>query len=77
MFDSTVEIVSSCVDETGRRAAVELVFSGRHTDEFAGIPATGRDVHVPYSVHYELGDDGIAAFRIYALAQGLISALTA
>ncbi|HEU5484405.1 MAG TPA: ester cyclase [Microlunatus sp.] len=76
MFDSALEIVSMSVDETGRRAATELVFAGRHIGEFAGIPATGRDVRVPYSAHYELGDAGITALRIYGLAQGLISTLT-
>ena len=56
---------------------MELVFRGTHMAEFAGIPATGRDVDVRYSVHYDLTDDGISALRVYRLAQGLMSALTA
>jgi predicted ester cyclase len=30
--------------------AAELDFVGRHTGEFGGIAATGREVRVPYSV---------------------------
>ena len=37
----------------------------------------GREVEVPYSVHYDITGDGISALRIYALEQGLVSALTA
>jgi transcriptional regulator with XRE-family HTH domain len=50
-------------------------FVGRHTGEFAGIPATGREVRVPYSVHYDLNNGDISALRIYNLAAGLVSAL--
>lgn len=77
MFDSAVEIVAVIVDEGGRKGAVEAIFAARHIGEFAGIPATGREVRVPYSVHYDLTDEGISALRVYALGQGLVSALTA
>src|SRR5215218_1801114 len=48
-FDGRPELKSLIVDPDGRRSAVELDFVGRHTGEFAGIPATGRVVRVPYS----------------------------
>jgi predicted ester cyclase len=38
---------------------------GVHTAVFAGLPASGADVRVPYSVIYDLRDDRIAALRIY------------
>lgn len=74
-FDGRPELKSLIVDLDGRRAAVEVDFVGRHTGDFAGIPATGRDVRVPYSVHYDLDDGGISALRIYGLAEGLVNAL--
>jgi predicted ester cyclase len=74
-FDGRPELKSLTVDPDGRRSAIEADFIGRHTGEFAGIPATGRNVRVPYSVHYDLTSSGISALRIYGLAEGLISAL--
>ena len=76
-FDSTVEFRAVIVDGDTGQGACEIVFRARHIAEFAGIPATGREVEVPYSVHYDITDDGISALRIYALGQGLVSALTA
>jgi steroid delta-isomerase-like uncharacterized protein len=38
---------------------------GKHTGEFAGIPATGKDVCVPLCVVYDLQDDEIRRARIY------------
>jgi predicted ester cyclase len=74
-FDGRPELKSLIVDPDGRRSAIEAEFVGRHTAEFAGIPATGRNVRIPYSVHYDLTDGGISALRIYGLAEGLASAL--
>jgi predicted ester cyclase len=74
-FDGRPELKSLIVDPDGRRSAIEADFIGRHTGEFAGIPATGRNVRVPYSVHYDLTSSGISALRIYGLVEGLVSAL--
>ena len=74
-FDGGPELKSMIVDPDGRRCAIEVDLVGRHTAEFAGIPATGRDVRVPYSVNYDLTDGGISALRIYGLVDGLVSAL--
>ena len=75
-FDGTLQVRSLTLDLDGSRAALEADFVGRHTGEFAGIPATGRAVRIPYSVHYDLEQDRISALRIYGLADGIVSALT-
>jgi predicted ester cyclase len=75
-FDGRPELKSLIVASDGQRAALEVDFVGRHTAEFAGIPATGRNVRVPYSVHYDLTNGSISALRIYGLAEGLASAIT-
>jgi steroid delta-isomerase-like uncharacterized protein len=46
-------------------AALEADFVGTHTGEFLGIPASGKSVHVPYCVVYDLRDDKIATLRAY------------
>lgn len=46
-------------------AAVEGDFVGRHTGEFAGIPATGREVRVPLCVTYAVAERGITEGRVY------------
>ena len=57
--------------------ALEAVFVGTHTGEFAGIAATGIEVAVPYSVFYELADGKITNLRIYALVEGIVQQLQA
>jgi predicted ester cyclase len=47
------------------QAALEVVFLGTHTGDFMGIPTTGKEVNVPYSVHYDLEADKIKALRLY------------
>jgi predicted ester cyclase len=73
-FDARPELKNLLVDEG--KAAIEADFAGTHTGEFAGIPATGRDVRVPYSVLYDLRADQISALRIYFPMSQLIEQLT-
>src|SRR5690349_18061130 len=40
-------------------AVAEGEFVGRHIGDFAGIPATGREVRVPICVAYDLDGDKI------------------
>jgi steroid delta-isomerase-like uncharacterized protein len=46
-------------------AVVEGDFVGKHTGEFAGIPATGKDVQVPLCVVYDLEAGLIKRGRVY------------
>ena len=46
-------------------AALEADFVGTHTGEFIGVPASGKEVRVPYSVVYDLQGDKITALRAY------------
>jgi len=47
------------------QAALEADFVGTHIGEFAGVPATGKRVDVPYAVVYDLENDKIRALRAY------------
>ena len=46
-------------------AIVEGEFIGKHIGEFAGIPATGKDVRVPLCVVYDLENGQIKRGRVY------------
>lgn len=56
-------------------AALEAVFVGTHIAEFAGVPATGATVRLPYSVSYDIADGKITALRAYFPILGLIQQL--
>ena len=73
-FDARMEL-KNLLTENGK-AAIEADFAGTHTGEFAGIPATGRDVRVPYSVVYDLRGGQISALRIYFPMSRLTEQLT-
>ena len=62
-FDATA--TPSLTLFTENNALWEGEFIGKHIGEFAGIPATGKDVHVPLSVVYDLENDQIKRGRIY------------
>lgn len=47
------------------QAVAELDFVGKHTGEFSGIEATGREVSVPYCAVYDLEGKKIKALRLY------------
>jgi predicted ester cyclase len=72
-FDAQAQIKCLLVD--GERAALEADFVGRHIAEFGGIPATGKEIRVPYSVVYDLEGEQIAALRIYMSLDAIIRQL--
>ena len=47
------------------KAVLEADFAGKHIGEFAGIPPTGKSVHVPLCVCYDVEGDQIKRARIY------------
>jgi steroid delta-isomerase-like uncharacterized protein len=73
-FDAQMELKNLLTEDS--KAAIEADFVGTHTGEFAGIPATGRAVRVPYSVIYDLRGSQISALRIYFPMSQLIDQLT-
>jgi steroid delta-isomerase-like uncharacterized protein len=73
-FDARMELKNLLTAQG--KAAIEADFAGTHTGEFAGIPATGRKVRVPYSVIYDLRGDQISALRIYFPMSQLMQQLT-
>lgn len=62
-FDAHAESRAVIVDDSF--AVLEGTIVGRHTGEFAGVPATGKDVRIPLCVVYEFRDDKIVSARIY------------
>ncbi|OGU70165.1 MAG: hypothetical protein A2V93_03790 [Ignavibacteria bacterium RBG_16_34_14] len=62
-FDATAEIKNIIYSEG--KAVLEADFVGRHIGEFAGIPATNKDVRVPLCVVYDLENNQIKRARVY------------
>ncbi|MCC6567807.1 MAG: ester cyclase [Anaerolineales bacterium] len=62
-FDATAEPRVTIFGESN--ALWEGEFVGRHIGEFAGIPATNKDVRVPLSVVYDLENGKIKRGRVY------------
>jgi steroid delta-isomerase-like uncharacterized protein len=72
-FDATVEERNSVFAD--QKAVGEADFVGRHIGEFAGIPATGKDVRVPLCVVYDLENDQIKRGRVYFEMPALLEQL--
>lgn len=62
-FDANAEVKNTMFADG--QALVEADLVGKHVGEFAGIPATGRDIRVPICVVYDLEHDHIKRARIY------------
>lgn len=62
-FDARADIRSRLVGE--QQAMLEADLVGKHIGEFAGIPATGRSVRVPFCVIYDLAGGKIVRARVY------------
>jgi len=62
-FDATATTRTVLFGENN--AMTEVEFIGKHIGEFAGIPATGKNVSVPLCVVYDLENDQIKRGRVY------------
>jgi len=62
-FDATAQTKNLVIAD--QQAVLEADFVGRHIGEFAGIPATGKNVRVPLCVVYDLANDRIKRGRVY------------
>lgn len=74
-FTASPQVTNSAVG--AGTAAVEIVFTGTHTAEFAGIPATGVTVNVPYVAVYTMTNRRISEIRLYGLFSSLVAQITA
>ena len=72
-FDATATTRVALFGENN--AMVEGDFVGKHIGEFAGIPATGKDVRVPLCVVYDLENDQIKQGRVYFEMPALLQQL--
>ncbi len=72
-FDATATTRTTLFGESN--AMVEGDFVGKHIGEFAGIPATGKDVRVPLCVVYDLENDLIKQGRVYFEMPALLQQL--
>ncbi len=62
-FDADAEIRNTIFADG--KAVVEADFVGKHVGEFAGVPATNKQVRVPLCAVYDLEDDKIKRGRVY------------
>ena len=72
-FDATAITRVSLFGENN--AMIEGDFVGKHIGEFAGIPATGKDVRVPLCVVYDLVNDQIKHGHVYFEMPALLQQL--
>jgi steroid delta-isomerase-like uncharacterized protein len=72
-FDADAVNPKIIADEN--KAVLEATFKGKHIGEFAGIPATGKEVSVPLAVVYDLENDKIKEGRVYFEAPALFAQL--
>src|SRR5437588_2649938 len=47
------------------QAVAEAEFVGKHLAEFAGVPASGKEVRIPMCLVYDLSSDQIVRGRVY------------
>lgn len=62
-FDADAEIKNTIFADG--KAVLEADFVGKHIAEFAGIPATNKQVRVPLCVVYDIENDKIKRGRVY------------
>ncbi len=72
-FDAHAEPSNMVVTEN--KALLEGRIKGTHIGEFAGIPATGKQIDVPLCVTYDMEDGLIKEARIYLMGNILMEQL--
>ena len=73
-FDAKAEVTHSLITED--KAVLEGFFVGKHINDFAGIPATQKNVRVPLCVTYDLENSLIKEARIYMLGDVMFRQLS-
>lgn len=73
LFDASPELGN--VTLADGVAGLEAVFVGTQIAEFAGVPATGTVVRLPYSVFYDVSGGKIDALRAYFPITALVQQL--
>ena len=73
-FDARAAIKNTIITED--KAVLEIDFIGRHIGEFAGIPATNKEVNVPTTIIYDLENGLIRKARVYMLMDVMMRQLT-
>lgn len=69
-FEARAEQVAAVVGDGS--AVLEAAIVGRHTGEFAGVPATGREVRIPLVVSYRIADGQIQEANVYLLVASFL-----
>lgn len=72
-FEATAEMKNAMIADS--QAVWEGDFIGKHIGEFAGVPATGKEVSVPLCVVYDLENEKIARGRVYFEIPALMAQL--
>jgi steroid delta-isomerase-like uncharacterized protein len=72
-FDAQFEAIHTVFGDG--HAFTEGYMVGKHIGEFAGIPATGKDVRVPMCVSYDVENGQIQRARVYFLMASLLAQL--
>lgn len=72
-FDAKADFTNSIITED--KAMVEGFFNGKHIGEFAGIPATNKQVSVPFCISYNLKNGLIKEARVYMPGEVLMKQL--
>ena len=73
-FDAKAVIKNKMI--TSKHAVLEFTFTGRHIGEFAGVPASNREVEVPCTVFYDLQHGSIKTARVYMMINVLMQQIT-
>jgi predicted ester cyclase len=69
------QVKAEDIIEQGDRVAVRVLFTGTHSGEFNGIPATGKTVQLPFIVIYRFEGGKIAEHWLEANHLALLAQL--